>query len=206
MRIGVCLVALCTMACVRVNLGSGSPPPTVYLLQPSLPAPAVALHPVAVAINDFGASPLYDTHDMILVAANGTVVRAGRNLWASRPADACADILWRDLVVSKAVQAAYRRGRTGREIVVEGHLSECGARQIGEEWYAVLDVTLSIVKPGTKTDGLQRHLRMERPLEGKEFAALAVTMSSLARVWSDAAMAAILQATSPAPGPDSGSG
>ena len=105
--LGMCLLVAC--ACVRLNLSSTAEQPITYLLDPPAaqlwPSPAQA----TVLVNDFSATPPYDTADMVLVTARGTLVAASRHRWASRLSSVFADLLWRDLVSSRAVQAVVSR-------------------------------------------------------------------------------------------------
>ena len=196
--LGMCLLVAC--ACVRLNLSSTAEPPITYLLDPPAaqlwPSPAQA----TVLVNDFSATPPYDTADMVLVTARGTLVAASRHRWASRLSSAFADLLWCDLVASRAVQAAHRHYVRGpRIVVVDGHLRECGAREVGTQWYAVVDVTVSLSCPDWSLAAHQRNYRIERPLTGEGFDALAAAMIPLTRAWIDSTVADLRRMADAAP-------
>jgi uncharacterized lipoprotein YmbA len=144
-----------------------------------------------VVVHDFSASPPYDARGMVMVTQAGTVITASRSVWAASPADACADLLWRDLVRSGAVASAFRSHHHRSAMSVEAHVSEFGARETSAGWQAALEITVTLTPPAGNGPVLQHNYHLAQPLAEEGFPALSAAMSALARTWVDSTLAAV---------------
>ncbi len=203
MKVLVLAMALLAGGCVRVTVGGDGEPPRVWAVDPPPVAAATPTRTLA-QLNPFTSAPAYEASAMVLVTAEGKLVRASRNRWEAPPAEVLGTILWRDLVTSGVVKSVHRRVRGSHAVVVDGHILEFGARQRGSAWCAVIDMTLTVSSQADRFPPLQRRLRFEQPLEESSFSAVASAMRPLARQWADSVLATLVRvggarAEAPAP-------
>jgi len=178
----VMIAALLCSACASV----GKPAPAVdyYTLEyaPPVRANEPEAIPVAIKINRFQVSPLYNSNKIIYRDKPFARNEYYYQKWRANPGDTITYLLKRDLQHASFFKAIFgHEERFACDYSLEGSVDEFFEQDTPDFWEAVLSITIALIKENepdvTKNVLFQKTYRARKPCRKKNPASLSEAMS-----------------------------
>lgn len=198
------LSALCVImasSCINVNVpigGEGSSSAVVWALEVPDADPWGVSSDYVIRVKDFGSVTALQRVEMTVELENGSLNRAGADVWSARPMELLPDALAADLMAAGCWGAVLRQATMlTDDFIVEGYIRGFGGEESMGVWSAVLDVDVTVLNGYDNTLVFQKNYDLRLDLSEPSYGALASGMAELVAIFDEEVMGDVWSAMLP---------